>query len=229
MSRSSSIALASPKLRRRPVPGASDADLRPHPGRRLSERAFLDWVGEKTRAEWVDGEVIVMAPVGDSHADLNLFLGAVLRQFVEHHDLGEIRGPETMVRLKIGGKVERRLPDLLFVAAARAAAIKPTFVDGPPDLIVEIVSPGSVDHDWRDKYFDYEAAGVGEYVVVDRASEKVKAYALGRRSKQFEPVEPDADGRLRSKAVKGFYLRPQWLLGPRPPKVATVLRELGVR
>ncbi len=30
--------------------------------------------------------------------------------------------------------------------------IRRTFLDGPPDLAVEIVSPDSVERDWREKY-----------------------------------------------------------------------------
>jgi Uma2 family endonuclease len=44
------------------------------------------------RAEWVDGEVIMMAPVSDEHSDLDGWLLSLLRLFAEHHNLGLVRG-----------------------------------------------------------------------------------------------------------------------------------------
>ena len=47
----------------RDLPG----DGKPHPGRRMTEQEFAEWVDAKTRAEWVDGEVIIMPPDSDEH------------------------------------------------------------------------------------------------------------------------------------------------------------------
>ncbi|HEV2292563.1 MAG TPA: hypothetical protein VGR35_01830 [Tepidisphaeraceae bacterium] len=41
------------------------SDGKPHPGRRMTEEEFVEWCDDKTHAEWVDGEVIVMSPVSD--------------------------------------------------------------------------------------------------------------------------------------------------------------------
>lgn len=52
-------------------------------GRRMTEEEFLAWCDQDTRAEWVDGEVVMMAPVSDPHSDLVGWLGSLLRIFVE--------------------------------------------------------------------------------------------------------------------------------------------------
>jgi len=40
-------------------------------------------------------------------------------------------------------------------------------IEGVPDLVVEILSPGTAQKDWTRKRWSYEAAGVPEYLIVD--------------------------------------------------------------
>src|SRR5687768_16717845 len=135
----------------------------------MSEAEFLAWQDEDIRAEWVNGEVIVMSPASTKHVRLVGLLLQVIGIFARHYQLGEIFGPELQVHFE---ELRRwRVPDLLFVAADRLQIIKPTYVEGAPDLVIEIVSPDSLARDWREKYLEYEAAGVREYWVIDPMSE----------------------------------------------------------
>jgi Uma2 family endonuclease len=191
----------------------------------MTEREFDEWVDDRTRAEWVDGEVIVMPPDNLENDGTGFWLRAVLQDFVEQFDLGRVMGPNFTVRL--GKQRRRRVPDVLFVAKEHTDLIERTFVDGAPDLVIEVVAPESVARDWRDKYLDYERAGVREYWVVDRTAGRLEAYALARGGK-YRPIEEKA-GRVESTALRGFYLRPKWVLGAATPARRTVLRELGVK
>lgn len=160
-----------------------------------------------------------------THDEIQGWLRSLMQLYVEHHDLGTVKGPESMVRLP---RVrQRRMPDLLFIAKSRASFIKPTQVEGAPDLIVEIVSPDSFSRNWRDKYFDYQRAGVREYWIIDPASQRLEAYARGTGGK-YRPIE-EAEERMTSSVVPGFFLRPEWVLGRLPPRIAQALRELGTR
>lgn len=190
----------------------------------MTEREFVDWVDEQTLAEWVDGEVIVMAPVSSENDALQGWLRSVLTFVTEHRDLGRVKGPEFMVRL--GRQRRRRMPDLLFVSKSRESIILRNHVEGAPDLIIEVVSPESVVRDWRDKYLDYERAGVGEYWVIDRTNHRIELYRLAKNGK-YRLVE-EIEGKIVSEVVPGFFLRPKWVLGTRLPALASVLRELGI-
>ena len=214
------MSLLQPSIRRRAPAG----DVQSHPGRELTEREFLEWIWPKTRAEWVDGEVVLMAPDNVDHADSAGWLYSLVRQFVQARRLGHVYGTSVMVRLP--RQRRRRMPDLLFVAKGGAATIHPNHVEGGPDLIMEVVSPDSVIRDWHDKYREYERAGVREYWVIDRMQRRVEAFALGRDGK-YRAIE-DEDGKIESTVLKGFYLRAEWLLAPQPPDLLKVLRELGV-
>ncbi|MCM1329787.1 MAG: Uma2 family endonuclease [Ruminococcus sp.] len=52
--------------------------------------------------------------------------------------------------------------------------------NGAPDLVMEIVSPGSFGRDYKDKLLLYKAAGVKEYWIIDPTEERVIAYLFGQ-------------------------------------------------
>jgi len=194
------------------------------PRLRMTEEEFVAWCDEDTKAEWVDGEVIVHSPANLKHVDLAGFLNFILRGFVTSHDLGVVYGPELQVRF--ASLRRRRVPDLLFVSTERMNILKATEVDGAPDLIIEIVSPDSPARDWRDKYLEYEAVGVGEYWVVDPMSQRVESYALGADGR-YSLIE-EKDGLVPSTVLTGFFLKPAWLWQEPLPNPLDVLKELGV-
>jgi len=196
--------------------------VQPHPNRRMTEEEFLEWCQEKTRAEWVDGEVIVMSPDNVVHSRLVRFLMTILSEHLEFHDLGEVLGPEFMVRLT---PRQRRMPDIIFIAKHQYPLLRHTYFDGAPDMAMEVVSPDSRDRDWKSKRREYEKAGVREYWIIDPDQKRVEAYGLSG-DKYHRLAEQD--GVIRSAVVRGFFLKTEWLWAEPLPKVATVLRELGL-
>ena len=78
---------------------------------------FLAWADEDTRAEWVNGEIVVMAPTSIEHVRLADFLLRIMSYFAEEHELGEVLSAPFLMRLST--RPSGREPDLLFVASAR--------------------------------------------------------------------------------------------------------------
>lgn len=195
--------------------------------RRMSEEEFVAWaVAGDVRAEWVNGEVILMSPVALKHVRISAWLQRVLGLYIEAKKLGEFLGPEFMVRLQHSG-VSRRVPDLLFVSQANLHNLKTNHLEGPPDFAIEIVSPDSVARDWREKFLEYEASGVKEYWIIDPLTEKLEASVRNAEGK-FVRVDLAADGVLHSATVPGFWLKPAWLWQAELPDPLICLRELGV-
>ena len=208
-----------------PVAAPDDSDIvRGQPRRlRMTEEEFERFTdGEFNRkAEWVDGEVIVPVATSIKHAQIVRFLLTLLYLFSARYKLGEVLGETAQVRF--AGLKQRRTPDIIFVANDRRHLFRETFFEGAPDLIIEIVSPDSVARDWREKYLDYQAAGVREYWVVDPMARQVEAYAMDAQN-QYERLEAQA-GRIASRVLPGFYLKPEWLWQEELPDPLGVLAE----
>ena len=192
--------------------------------RKMTYEEFLAWADEDTLAEWVNGEVIMYSPASDRHQDIARFLTTVLSVFVETRNLGVIR--PAPFQIKLGSDLPGREPDLLFVAVDHLDRLKETCLDGPADLVVEIVSPESAGRDRGDKFYEYARAGVPEYWLIDPEMEWAEFYQLekGRYRVAFSGKE----GRYEALVLPGFWLRVEWLWLEPLPKVLDVLRELGV-
>lgn len=73
---------------------------------------------------------------------------------------------------------ETRQPDLLMIHRSREAIIEERAVVGPPDLVVEILSPNSAKRDRTMKKESYAHFGVPEYWIVDPAHLTIEQYIL---------------------------------------------------
>jgi Uma2 family endonuclease len=69
-------------------------------------------------------------------------------------------------------------PDFVVVLAANASIIRERRIRGVPDLIVEVLSPGSRAYDEATKHAAYAAAGLPEYALVDPAARSVRLWRL---------------------------------------------------
>jgi Uma2 family endonuclease len=167
---------------------------------------YLAWDFEDCQAEWVDGEVILMPPVRLDHQFVAGFLYRLIIAFVERHHLGAVLQPPT--RMRLSSRPSGREPDVLFVATAHADRLKETYVDGPADLAVEVVSPESEERDRSIKFVEYESGGVPEYWLLDPIRKEAYFYLLGPDGRYH--LAPISDGVYRSHVLEGFRLRVDW-------------------
>ena len=200
--------------------------LRRSSPRKMSFEQFLRTdFGEGSRVEWVDGEVVHMAPVSNEHSDIQTFLTSLVRSFVDAHRLGEVRC-EPFV-MKLGKNLPGRSPDVLFVSAANRSRLKKQALFGPADLVIEIVSPDSRKRDREQKFSEYQQAGVNEYWIIDPGRKVAEIFSLDARQ-QFQQIGLDKDGTLRSRVLPGLWLRADWLWESPLPSVVSVLRQWGI-
>src|SRR5581483_7276832 len=174
--------------------------------------------------EFRDGEVITRMPALLKHEALFKFLLILLDLYVTRRGLGFVIGSQYTIRLRPG---LRRIPDLMFISKARLEIVREQFVEGAPDLVIEIVSPDSVARDWRDKYVEYEEAGVTEYWVFDTQSQHAEWYHLNAEGR-YERL-PTQEGAFYSTVLSEFFIREEWLWQDPLPDPLDKARELGIQ
>jgi Uma2 family endonuclease len=196
------------------------------PAMRLSYEEFLEWCDEDTLAEWVDGEVRLVSPASERHQALAGFLFTVVQLWAEARELGVVYAAPFQMRLP--KPLERgREPDLIFVSQVHRDRMRPTFLDGAADLVVEIVSPESFARDRGEKFVEYEQAGIPEYWLIDPDREQAEFYRLGDESR-YQLVLGGRAGLYTSQVLSGLRLRVEWLWQEPLPRIMDVLRELGL-
>ena len=97
-----------------------------------------DW---SHRYELIKGELLTMSPAGDEHGAITINLSMLLSMHVKANNLGVLRAADTGFKLESNPDTVLA-PDIAFIARDRVGNRVPGFRPGPPDLAVEVISPG---------------------------------------------------------------------------------------
>lgn len=183
---------------------------------------FYDLVEENVKADLLDGKIIRDSPAAPQHGKTCMWLSTVLTLYVQKFDLGEINGGTTTVRLSTYQGPE---PDLFFVRKSRLGIIGEKYLEGPPDLCIEVISKSSRRIDRGRKFVLYAEYGVREYWIVDPLRFTIEFYE--NQDGEWIEIKPDAQGRLHSKVLANFWLHTKWFTSVQPlPPVAPALEEI---
>jgi Uma2 family endonuclease len=149
--------------------------------------------------ELSEGELVMPPHPTHTHQVIVLELATRMRAFVQKQNLGIIQIGPLPVRLW-PGKI--REPDILFVAREHSDRIGEQAY-GPPDLAVEVLSPGTRRTDRLEKTVEYARAGVREYWIVDPHGRTVEVFIL--REGAYELLGKWGRGEeARSEVLAGF-------------------------
>jgi len=170
---------------------------------------------QRGRIDYINGQIEVdMSPANLQYHSLpKSEIAIAVGHFVRSHDLGQFYIDQTRV-ISTPGDLSCE-PDILFVSWKRINTGEIVFresadpkdeadfmeIDGGPDLVVEVVSPGSVKKDTvrlKERYFE---AGVLEYWLVDARNGKSEVQIMVPGPRGFKPVPTDKSGFQRSKVL----------------------------
>lgn len=191
------------------------------PATRMSCEQFYQWLDEDTHAEWVKGEVVPMSPVGFELQDVSGFLLEIVRAYVRTRKMGKVLYEPFQMKLENSS----RSPDLLFISNSNLHRLKEAYLDGAADLVAEVISPESRARDRGEKFYEYEAAGVREYWLIDPERKRAEFYQLDEDG-MYQAVLTASAGIYRSKVLEGLWIRVEWLW--QQPEPIEVFREWGL-
>jgi Uma2 family endonuclease len=131
---------------------------------------------EDRRYEVVDGEPFLTPAPTPNHQDIVLELVTRLREFVNARKLGRVVLSPCDVLLS---KYDILQPDIFFIATGREGIVGEKYIDGAPDLVVEVLSPSTESRDREAKAKRYAIFGVREMWLIDSGSRTIEVLENG--------------------------------------------------
>jgi Uma2 family endonuclease len=197
------------------------------PPLRMSYDEWQAWYGkeERNRGEWVRGEVVPYMPPTVLHQEIVGFLYGLMYFYARHKNLGDVFVSET--ELWLPRSQAARQPDISFISNQHADRVTSHRLDGYADLVVEIISPDSVTRDRRQKFAEYQDAGIPEYWLIDPRPRRqsVSVFTLGADGR-YQELAPPASGHVHSRVMSGFWIDPGWLWQDPLPDPYQILLDL---
>ncbi|MEX0783962.1 MAG: Uma2 family endonuclease [Dehalococcoidia bacterium] len=191
--------------------------------RHLSFEDYLGLDSERGLAEWVDGRVHVYVGPSAAHHIVLMFLMTVFGGFV-HQKGGRMIQAGYVMKATPSGNA--RMADIIVILPAHTSRITDYYLDGPADLVVEIVDDRSQARDYEVKRDEYEASGIPEYWIVDPREGKRSVTLLVLRDGRYVEVPADGDV-VYSRVLDGFWLRLEWLWERHPDAMGCLKRVLS--
>jgi Uma2 family endonuclease len=186
----------------------------------VTEKMFDELVDEDTRAELIDGVMIVHSPASMRHDDTSGFWRTLMRMYAARKRLGKVLGPDSLIHL---GRRRKFPPDLFFLKKGRVKGVLPKLFKGTPDWVGEVLSPSNRDEDLEEKRLAFWEARVPELWFVDLDNEEV---IVDRLVKDEYVTTKVSRGRISSTVVTGFWLEAAWLWSQPLPDEWDCLRKI---
>ena len=179
-------------------------------------------LNENEEYELINGLMEKLMAAGWGHEQLNGWLYWLVAGYVGQKNLGVESGSRTTVYID---EFTGRLPDLLFIRRENAGIIQENGVYGPPDLVIELVSPHDRPAGICAVETHYRTIGVPEIVFIDAQKRRVRL--LRKRGDKYEETAL-TKGEMIFETVPGFLLQVEWIFAdPRPEKFTLLGRLLG--
>ncbi len=95
-------------------------------------------------------------------------------------------------------------PDLIFIKTERLFIIEnEDYVNGAPDLIIEVISPGSIRRDRVDKKDLFEQFAVKEFWLIDPQNKTIEIYTMENNAYRLHEFQ-EQEGKITSLVLEGF-------------------------
>ncbi len=127
------------------------------------------------RYQLIEGDLDVTPAPSTTHQRVSRNLEFFLTEHIRRHRLGAIFDAPVDVLLAPDTVVQ---PDVVFVTRERLSVVSERGIEGPPDLIVEILSPSTRRVDRTVKMRAYARFGVRECWIVDPEAQSLEVFKL---------------------------------------------------
>lgn len=173
---------------------------------------YLTW-NFKERVELIRGRIFKMSPAPTvTHQRISVNIVSKLLQYLKGKKCSLFYAP---VDVRLKGKPFRKKklrddeittvvqPDIIVVCDKEKLKDNRS-IDGAPEFIVEILSPGNTRTEIKYKFDLYEENGVEEYWVVYPEYKQIQVFLLNEKEEYGKPVIYEANENITSAVLKGL-------------------------
>lgn len=150
--------------------------------------------------EMINGQEIMSPSPIRIHQRVRGNIFTDMNNYVRKMALGKVYAAPFDVILEPG--LNRVQPDILFIRTNRLDIIG-DYVNGAPDLVIEIISPLSIELDTKQKKKMYERYGVSEYWIVAPDFNLIEIFVLENAQYTLNSYAVES-GTVRSTVLQGF-------------------------
>jgi len=147
----------------------------------------------------IEGELVMTPSPNLFHQDISGNIFTILRGYLVKHPIWSSHIAPLDVYLS---DVNVYQPDVIFVSSARRSLLTDHGIEGAPDLVVEILSPGTARYDKGSKRKIYARTGVKELWLIDPDLKSIQLYEMNRN-----PETPAATHGANSKFTSPLFPR----------------------
>ena len=141
----------------------------------LTGDEFFD-LGDIGPCELIDGRIVPMPPTGGEHGTIEGNIAFILQELVRPRALGWVLTGEVGIYTRRNPD-RIRAADVAFVAKNQVDEIPSGFLEFPPELVVEIVSPNDRWQDIRQKIDEYFATGIRTLWIVEPRTRSILVHS----------------------------------------------------
>jgi Uma2 family endonuclease len=156
----------------------------------LTYEDYCELPDDRQRYELLEGEIDVAPAPNVIHQWIVSRLLHWLTSHVDRFQLGTVLVAPCDV---LFSRITVVQPDVLFVARGREHIIKERYIEGAPDLVVEVLSPSTARKDQQVKRQLYARYGVAYYWIFDPERHEARAYALAKATYRQQSVAREAE------------------------------------
>lgn len=172
------MAQAKPRTRSKPKDEAATPVAPPSVAATQRRWTYADYCAipdDRLRYEVIRGELLVAPAPKMLHQLILHELAVILGVFIKRLSLGRVASSPVDVRLLPDSTVQ---PDLIFIRTDKLEIIKENFVEGAPDLVVEVLSDSTAARDRSDKRDLYAENSVPFYWIIAPRTRSLEEYQL---------------------------------------------------
>ncbi len=150
--------------------------------------------------ELLNGTIVKRSAPSLQHQHILRRLVRVFENFLAENKVGEFFFAPIDVVLDEENLV---IPDLVFVSESKKNILQENYINGKPDLVVEILSPSTARYDRGEKMKLYKKHQIPEYWIIEPKTQVVEIYAF--QNGDYDLVEYAMEkGLVKSKILQNL-------------------------